>query len=218
MLVDARISELLASRLCHELVAPVGAVGNGIELIEEFDESMRDEAMALIATSAREASVRLQFYRMAYGFAGRQSLGALAEVRGLADARFEAVERVSLAWPPGADGGDSATALQDGGGKLLLNMIDVGVDCLPKGGVVGVEATPGTQGLALVVSAQGEGARLEPEARIALAADVAIDELSPRTVHTFFTARLAESLGGELTVEDGGDDVAIVRATLAPSG
>ena len=79
--VDQRIAELLCSRICHELVAGVAAINNGVELITEIDSSMMDEALDLIGTSARQSSARLQFYRMAYGFAGNDALKSLTEGR-----------------------------------------------------------------------------------------------------------------------------------------
>ena len=66
--VDRRIAELLCSRICHELVAGIAAINNGVELISEIDASMFDEAMGLIGGSAKQASARVQYYRMAYGF------------------------------------------------------------------------------------------------------------------------------------------------------
>ena len=72
--VDRRIAELLCSRICHELVAGVAAINNGVELINEIDSSMFDEAMGLIGDSAQQASARVQYYRMAYGYAGNDAL------------------------------------------------------------------------------------------------------------------------------------------------
>src|SRR3546814_11548736 len=87
-LVDMRVIELLASRLCHDLVSPIGAASNGAELIGEIEETMRDEVVALIAQSARQASARLQFYRMAFGFAGTDGLESTDTVRELAEGQI----------------------------------------------------------------------------------------------------------------------------------
>jgi hypothetical protein len=67
--IDARLLELISARLCHDLVGPVSAIGNGVELVTEFGEDMRGEALALIAQSAAEAANRLQFFRIAFGSA-----------------------------------------------------------------------------------------------------------------------------------------------------
>ncbi|MSP89576.1 MAG: hypothetical protein EXQ92_12320 [Alphaproteobacteria bacterium] len=79
--MDQRVLELLMSRVCHDLISPVGAVVNGVELIEDGGADMTDDAMALIAKSARQASRRLQFFRMAYGAAGSGGDRSLADAR-----------------------------------------------------------------------------------------------------------------------------------------
>ncbi len=71
--VDPRVIELLCSRLCHDLISPVSAINNGFELIAEFGDEMRGEAMSLMGDSAREAARRLKFFRIAFGAAGAPS-------------------------------------------------------------------------------------------------------------------------------------------------
>jgi len=68
--LDLRITELLAARLCHELIGPITAAGTGVELLLERDQNLAPDALALVAESTRRASSRLQFYRFAYGFGG----------------------------------------------------------------------------------------------------------------------------------------------------
>src|SRR5690349_9018956 len=65
-----RVVELLAARLCHDLISPVAAIANGAELLDEDDPDFVREAVMLVNSSAREANARLQFYRFAYGFGG----------------------------------------------------------------------------------------------------------------------------------------------------
>src|SRR5216110_1702747 len=66
--IDARILDLLAARLCHDLIGPVSAIGNGVELLQDDDPEFVRDAVTLIGDSARKAVRRLQFYRFAYGF------------------------------------------------------------------------------------------------------------------------------------------------------
>ncbi len=68
--IDLRVAELLASRLCHDLVGPIGAVNNGMELLEDSDLDMAQDAVRLAGNSAEHASTLLQFFRLAYGMAG----------------------------------------------------------------------------------------------------------------------------------------------------
>src|SRR3954468_5609680 len=97
--LDIRVVELLSSRLCHELISPVGAINNGVELIEEMGAEMADEAIGLIAHSADQASRRLRLLRLAYGTAGSDKSN-LTEVAQAADGYF-AGGKIKLEWPPG---------------------------------------------------------------------------------------------------------------------
>ena len=85
---DLDLASLLASRLCHDVVGPVGAIQNGLELIAE-DKSMTEMAMALIQKSAAQASAKLQFARTAYGAAGGADVLDPAEAGRLTAAMFE---------------------------------------------------------------------------------------------------------------------------------
>jgi len=136
--MDTRLIELLMSRVCHDLISPVGAVVNGVELIEESGTAVADGAMVLIAKSARLASRRLQFFRMAYGAAGAGSDRSLGDARQLAG-DFLADGKVALEW---SDEGAGRTARAGAGGiKLLLNMVAVGAESLPRGGKLTVALT-----------------------------------------------------------------------------
>src|SRR3546814_14984721 len=81
--IDLRVAELLASRLCHDLVGPIGAVGNGLELLGDEEFGMADDAMKLTTSSARQASPILQFFRLAYGMAGARVGPAYSPIRDL---------------------------------------------------------------------------------------------------------------------------------------
>jgi len=81
--IELRVAELLASRLCHDLISPVGAVNSGIELMTEFGDDPDGESMALITSSARTASDKLLFFRIAYGNAGSGTNVPLADGQNL---------------------------------------------------------------------------------------------------------------------------------------
>lgn len=192
-----RLTELLCSRLCHELASPVGAINNGIEMIEEFDDSMLPDAMPLIGSSAKMVAARLSFYRMAYGAAGTQSLGSFADIKELADAYF-AEGRTKISWP------DDATVpeMRDGWGKLLLNLLSLAADTLPRGGAVAVAFDEESGGYGLTVAAEGEGARISQECAKAMVPDVSSDALTPRSVHAYFVCRLSDRFGSGLHADD----------------
>jgi histidine phosphotransferase ChpT len=209
MQIDLRVAELLVSRLCHDLVGPVGAVNNGMELLAEDDDpDMTGDAVALASNSARQASDTLQFFRIAYGRSGAQADMGPAEIRALAEA-FLTAHKAELDW----DADAALAAAGEGGGKLLLNLIALGLETLPRGGRLHVGgATDG----ALQVTATGRGVRLRPESGQALdpAADVA--QLSPRSVQAYFTQLLAQRRAARVACEQDGDDSLRLRVTATP--
>ncbi len=210
-LIDMRVAELLASRLCHDLVGPIGAVNNGMELLEDEDLGMSDDAIQLSANSARQAASILQFYRLAYGMTCGRIGDDLGDLRQLATG-FLATSKTPLDWPtveqPAGD-------MPEGLGKLLLNVIVLGEECLPRGGTLGVSLAEGPAGLEVAVTAQGTGARLREESQIVLIDDMVIEELTPRNVHGYFTRLLAQRMGSDLNIDSPGADAVRLSVTLA---
>ncbi len=210
-LIDMRVAELLASRLCHDLVGPIGAVNNGMELLEDEDLGMSDDAIQLCANSARQAANILQFYRLAYGMSGGRIGGGLDDLRELATG-FLASSKTTLDWTMvGQPAGD----MPEGLGKLLLNVIVLGEECLPRGGTLGVSLAEASAGLEVAVTATGTGARLREESRFVLAGDVVIEELTPRNVHGYFTRLLAQRMGSDLIIDSPGADSLRLSVTLS---
>jgi len=196
--LDIRVVELLCSRLCHELVSPVGAINNGVELIEEMGADMADEAIGLIAHSADQASRRLRLLRLAYGAAGGDS-SSLAEGAQAAEGYF-AGSKIKLEWLPGRPTGQPQQAghLRQGIGKVLLNLVILAEEALAYGGRIVVE--PDRDGRSLV-AAVGRSAGLKVESAQALAGDVAIESLTPRTVHAYVTGRFAGHIDLKVVAE-----------------
>lgn len=191
---DLDFAALLVSRVCHDLVSPVGAVVNGLEVLEEeTDTAMRADALRLVATSAEQAAARLQFARLAFGAAG--SAGAeldLAEVARvvaglLRGGKVELVWRASqVNWPK-----DWA--------KLVMNAALVAADCLPRGGRVVVESSNGGAPPSFHISASGPTARLSAEAEKALAGEP-VPLVDGRSIQPYLTYRLSKTLNAGLTV------------------
>ncbi len=204
--VELRVLNLLCARLCHDLVGPVGAIRNGIELIKDFEEA-QGEAFDLVDDTARRVSERLQLFRIAYGL-GTGVVETFADACRLAAPVIEA-QKIALEWP------DVAQKFTDGGIKLLLNMTILAVETLPRGGVLDASlgANDGDRTAAEIV-AKGDGAALADDLAAAMKATVPIEDLTPRTVQGYFTARLAESVGSELRVVAAGPDRTIISAML----
>src|ERR1700761_5517418 len=120
MQIDLRVLELLASKLAHDLVSPVSAINNGVELIEDIGGSVVDEAMKLIGDSAQHASRRLRLFRMAYGRAGSEDNLGIKDVRQTAE-QYIASGKVTLIWPEDQPG--PILAATRGCLKTLLNLV-----------------------------------------------------------------------------------------------
>lgn len=197
--LDIRVVELLCSRLCHELVSPVGAINNGVELIEEMGAEMADEAIGLIAHSADQASRRLRLLRLAYGAAGSDKSG-LQEAAQAGEAYF-AESRIKLEWPPG--GLERNGPLPAGTGKVLLNLVILAEEALAYGGRIVVAPDPDGHPS---VTALGRNAGLRAESIQALSGEVAVESLTPRTVHAYVTGRFAQHLNLKLKTHQTGPE------------
>lgn len=205
---DLKLAEMLASRLCHDLVNPIGAVANGVELMSEFCDTMQKDALDLVASSADRAMKRVAFFRVAYGFAGHDEGQSVLEVRGLTEG-FLAGGKVALDWPAGPD--DGAIGLPRSGLKLLLALIALGAESLPRGGslAVSVESPSGAR-----VVAAGTGARIEASSDAILAAFRSGKTLDPeaieaKNVGAAYAARLAREIRADLAVEAAADRVSL---------
>lgn len=188
---DARLTEFLCSRLCHELVGPVGAANNGIELIKELGDE-QGEAFTLLADSAELAAKRLLFYRMAYGAAGYDGLQSTEIVRGFM-ASICPKDKVTFDWQE-LSATQELFAMREGIGKLLLNLSVIVIDCLPRGGSFKtiVDATGAW------IEATGTGARIPEYTQTAMRGDLDAIPLEAATAHAIFTLRLAQRLNVNL--------------------
>ena len=209
--IDMRVAELLASRLCHDIVGPIGAVNSGMELMADDSFGMADDALELASRSAAQAAAALQFFRLAYGAAGSNVEGGMATIERIAREYLEA-HKCSLAWAPEV----AAPAVPESAGKLILNMLALAAEGLPRGGNLSVclaEGNPAT----LEVLGVGADAGLRPEVIQGMAADAAVGDLTPRSVHGYFTRRVAERAAAALNFEMPAVDAFKVTAVLSSS-
>jgi len=191
---EIEFAALLVSRVCHDLVSPVGAVVNGLEVLEdERDATMRADALKLVVSSAEQATARLQFARIAFGAAG--SAGAeldLTEVgrmvRGLLNGGKVSVEwkAASVNWPK-----DWA--------KLLMNATLLAADSLPRGGQVVVETSADPTAPSFKVRATGLNARILEEVEKAAKGEP-VSPVDGRSIQPLLTHKLARLLNAGLTL------------------
>ena len=186
LLSDMDLSALLVSRVCHDVISPVGAIANGLEVLEdEDDEEMKRVAMDLVRRSARQASAKLQFCRIAFGAAG--SAGAHIDMgeAGEVAKNFMGDEKVKLDWQAARELRPKAEV------KLVLNLLLLGMSAVPRGGLVSVS----NDGANFIVTASGDSARVPEKTQSLMLGDVALEDIDARLVQPYYTLRLASEAG-----------------------
>jgi histidine phosphotransferase ChpT len=184
------LAALLCSRVCHDLISPVGAIVNGLEVLEEGkDEATRTFALDLIKKSAGAASAKLQFCRIAFGAAG--SAGAqidLGDAETIARGFFED-DKTKLAWNlPRA-------LLAKNRVKLLLNMLLIAGQTIPRGGQITVDSVGEGEAMGFKVSAAGTNAKVPPAVAALLAGDAGAEALDAHRIQPFYAGLLAKACG-----------------------
>ena len=210
-MLEVRALELLCSRLCHDLVSPIGAINNGVELMEEMGGDMMTDAMALVSQSGHRAAALLRLFRLAYGAAGAQPSLGLAEAREVAEA-YMAATKARLAWQAALV--EAADALPAGTAKTLLNVVVLAEETLIHGGTVTVTVDDASRPASIAVIANGRGASLSDEAAAALAGRTVADELTPRSVHAYATGLFARHYNILLSVDQDRDEQLKVTLNL----
>ncbi|HEY3637714.1 MAG TPA: histidine phosphotransferase family protein [Rhizomicrobium sp.] len=189
---DLDFAALLVSRVCHDLVSPVGAVVNGLEVLEEErDAAMRADALKLVTSSAALAAARLQFARIAFGAAG--SAGAELDLNEVGRTVCGLLEgsKTEMAWEAAAENWPKDWA------KLLMNSALLAADCLPRGGRVRVTTTTNSSAPGFLVRATGQGARVHEDVDKALRGEP-VSALDGRSIQPCLTHKLACLLNTEL--------------------
>lgn len=188
--VDSSVIELLASRICHDLISPVGAVHNGVEFLEEMGEAHGD-AINLIAHSAQQASARLQVFRFAYGAGGRDPNIKLEDIYNTFNELLQGDNKIVLEWDPHRSIGFET--LPFGICKIIMGGLILAQECLPKGGTINV--LPGQEPYTTLIVASGDGANLRSNVDQAIKQNLKVEELDPRLVHPYVLSILAGSYG-----------------------
>ena len=208
------LASLLCSRLCHDLMSPVGALNNGIELLaDETDPEMREKCLELLADSARASANKLKFFRLAFGAAGGfgeeiDTHEAEAALEGLLGAE----RRVELGWVVQDE------KLPKGAIKLLLNLALLAGDALVRGGRLDVGAESGNGKIELAVRAEGPRILLDPVLRETLATGGNGGAIEPRAAGAWLAHNLASEAGGSIQLSDPAGEVLMIGATLPRQG
>ena len=202
------LAALLCSRVCHDLISPVGAVVNGLEVMEDGkDEETKTFALDLIKKSIKTASARLQFCRLAFGAAG--SAGAqidLGDAEAVARGFIED-EKTKLAWNL------PRILLAKNRVKLLLNMLVIAGQAIPRGGNMTVDPLGSGDALGFRVTVAGTNAKI-PQAvpDLLAAAESGGGAVDAHAIQPFYTGLLAKACGMNLKIAPEGDSIVLTAS------
>lgn len=204
-LASDQLAALLCARLCHDLVSPVSALGAALSVLDDDSApDMHEDAMELVRESSRQAQAKLEFARLAFG-AGGSAPGVLdtRELQRLTEAMFSAV-KPEIVWKVETIGLEKAAS------RLLLNLCILGVDAVPRGGSVTIEATD-TGGVARIrIVSEGPRARLEDTYAMALDGTAPEGGFDGRSIQPYYAGLIARTSGGRVSARVDGERVEFV--------
>jgi histidine phosphotransferase ChpT len=186
------LASLLCSRLCHDMLSPVGALSNGLELLaDERDPEMRKRCFELLEQSAKISADKLKFFRLAFGAAGGfGEMVPVVEARTLVDALVGNNGRIEVNWALASD------SLPKPAVKTLLNLALIAIESLVRGGTLDIGAELRDGASEIVVRAAGARIAFDEDIGRALDGTLPERELSSRTAPATMLRELAASLGG----------------------
>lgn len=189
------LAALLSSRVCHDVISPVGAIVNGLEVLEEEkDAEMRGHALALIKSSANEASARLQFCRLAFGAAGSKGASIDTGDAELVTRQLLADERTQLNWSV------PRVLMSKNKVKLLLNLCLLADAAIPRGGVISVSSVGVDDTIAFKIEARGTNARLAAHIPALLAGEAEDGAIDARAIQPYYAGLVAKASGLDIAV------------------
>jgi histidine phosphotransferase ChpT len=202
------LAALLCSRVCHDVISPVGAIVNGLEVLEDdSDSSMREFALDLIQKSAKQASARLQFARLAFGAAG--SAGAsidLGDAEQVARGLFQD-DKMSFSW--------SAPRLlfPKNRVKLLLNLIMIAITAIPRGGSISANVSGDAEKCEFIIKSKGLNARIPAHSETLLAGDSESGTVDAHGIQVYYAGMVARASDMTIAFSIDGDEVTIRAKT-----
>jgi len=204
------LAALLCSRVCHDVISPVGAIVNGLEVLDDDkDPETQEFALNLIRRSAQTASARLQFCRLAFGAAG--SAGASID---LGDAEqvsrsFIQDDKVQLAWQA------PRLLLAKNKVKLLLNLLVIAAASIVRGGTVTAHLTDDNGTTHITVTAQGTNVRVPPHVADLLAGRSATGSIDAHAIQPYYTGQVARAAGMTLELKLTDDSLVLTARPAA---
>ena len=204
------LAALLCSRVCHDVISPVGAIVNGLEVLaEEKDQDMRDFALDLISKSAKTASARLQFARIAFGAAG--SAGSAIDTGDAEQVAkgFLNDDKLRLSWS------GPRLLMPKNRVKLLLNLLVVAASCIPRGGNLSCTIEGDGDFPTFTITAEGKNARIPHGVEASLAGAPESGAVDAHGIQPFYAGMVARASDMGVDLAIAGEVVTITARRLA---
>ncbi len=205
MIEGTQLAALVASKVCHDLVEPMNAIIQGMELLRDGDASTKADAMNLVDQGVAKAWAKLDFFRFAVGGALVEGEGELDEARQVAERLYGAL-RPELVWSA------PAVVLPKAATRVVVNLLMIANECLPRGGKVELSAGPGGE---ITVTATGPRAGLRPATAAALRGETPADGYNGPVVQPLLTGILARQAGVEIFTREGEEKVELIARAAA---
>jgi histidine phosphotransferase ChpT len=212
MIEGPRLAALVASRVCHDMAEPMNALIQGLEMLKESDAANRNgDAIALMEHGVAKAWAKLEFFRFAFaggGAAGGDGEGRLEEARAVAEKLFGSL-KPALEWRA------PQVIMPRAALKVVMNALFIANECLPKGGVVTVDAVKAGDTVEILLGCAGQRAAVRPATWAALQGEIPEDGYAGPVAQPLLTGILARQTGVEILARQGDGAVTLVLRSPA---
>jgi histidine phosphotransferase ChpT len=202
MIENTKLTALVASRICHDMVEPMSAIIQGLEMIKDGDGKLDPDALSLLDSGVGKAWAKLEFFRFAMAGAVAEGDSELEEGRAVA-IKLYSVLKPELVWSA------PAVAMPRPAVRVIVNLLLIANECLPRGGTVELTAEKAAEGGEIRVIATGPRAKLREATAAALRGENEA-ELSGHTIQPTLTGLLARQGGVELSAREGEERVELI--------
>jgi len=192
-LLATDLASLISSRICHDLISPIGALNTAIEVLDDTEsKEMHEDALKLIKLAASEASAKLSYLRIALGTnSTSKGVMKLDKLKLITENMFN-TEKFSFNWDV------SEIKLEKSIARILLNILMLAIQSIPRGGKVTIKIEEKSDKLKLVTSANGIKSRLDKQTEDAFKGILPSEEIDGRVIQSFFTGILIDDLNGRI--------------------